>query len=63
MSDEGDAAPKPKPSHAIGEALDQISIEEIIARIDALREEIARLEAARDSKAAAKSAADAFFRK
>jgi uncharacterized small protein (DUF1192 family) len=62
MTEINDDRPRPKPTHALGEALDTVSIAEIDARIGLLREEISRLEAAREKKRAAQAAADAVFR-
>ncbi|WP_375466050.1 DUF1192 domain-containing protein [uncultured Methylobacterium sp.] len=50
-------------THAIGQGLDALSVDELDARIALLRAEIARLEAARVAKQAALGAADAFFKR
>ena len=55
--------PAPKPKHAVGEALDAMSVEDLRLRIDLLREEIARLDAAVAIKQASRDAADAFFKR
>jgi uncharacterized small protein (DUF1192 family) len=57
-----DAAPRPV-SHQIGQDLALLSVDEIDARIAALRAEIERLEAERRRKDSSKSAAEALFRK
>ncbi|WP_424363212.1 DUF1192 domain-containing protein [Methylocystis parvus] len=62
MSKDEDA-PRPPASFEIGQPLDLLSVAELEARIEALREEIARLEAAVTSKQAASAAAEAFFKK
>jgi uncharacterized small protein (DUF1192 family) len=59
--DEIFGAKKPA-AHIPGESLDALSVDELTARIDALRAEIARLEAAREAKSAFRAAADAFFK-
>jgi uncharacterized small protein (DUF1192 family) len=56
-------APRPHPAYELGQPLDLLSVEEIEARIVALKEEIARLEAAAEAKRAATAAAEAFFKK
>lgn len=61
-SEEEDAPRRPAPFE-IGQPLDLLSLAEIEARIERLRQEIARLEAARAAKQAASAAADAFFKK
>lgn len=58
-----DDRPKKKTSHDIGEDLTLLSVEELQARIDLLRQEIARLEADIARKRATRSAADQFFRR
>lgn len=58
-----DEEPRPKPADPlVGVDLSRLSVDEIEARIAALREEIARLEAARSAKLASRAAADAAFR-
>ena len=49
-------------AHALGQALDDLSLEEIALRIEVLRAEIARLEEARQSKEASRAGAEAFFK-
>jgi uncharacterized small protein (DUF1192 family) len=57
------AAKKPAPArHVLGEPLDALSVEELSARIEILRDEIQRLSAALDAKTASRAAADAFFK-
>lgn len=54
---------KPKPADPLlGADLARLSVDEIEARIAALREEIARLEATLVSKRASRAAADAAFK-
>jgi len=55
--------PKKKVSHEIGQELTLLSVEELAARIELLRDEIARLEADMAKKRASRSAADQFFKK
>jgi uncharacterized small protein (DUF1192 family) len=58
-----DDRPKKKIAHEIGQELTLLSVEELAARIDLMREEIARLEADMAKKRASRSAADQFFKK
>jgi uncharacterized small protein (DUF1192 family) len=62
--DEDDSfAPVPKPpEHVLGQLLDDLSIEELKLRIEALKTEIARLEEAQRAKAASQASAAAFFK-
>jgi uncharacterized small protein (DUF1192 family) len=53
---------KTKPSHEIGQNVDDLSVQELTERIAILKAEIARLEEARRAKEASLSAADAFFK-
>jgi len=57
----------PKPAHPLAalakEDLGTLSLDELEARIDALKAEIARVEQAMVSKKSSLNAADAFFRK
>jgi uncharacterized small protein (DUF1192 family) len=62
MTDEDDVPP-PKPHRLAKLLLDRLSVEELRAYIDELREEIARVEADIGRKQHHRSAADAFFRK
>ncbi|MCF4099645.1 DUF1192 domain-containing protein [Maritalea mediterranea] len=48
--------------HELGAPLDDISIDELHERIDALKAEIKRLEAAIEDKKSSKSAADSVFK-
>lgn len=63
MPEDPDEKPRPAPTHALGQPLDQLSLRELDERIEALRAEIARLEAARAAKQAASAAAEAFFKR
>ncbi|HEY8580138.1 MAG TPA: DUF1192 domain-containing protein [Beijerinckiaceae bacterium] len=56
------APPRRKTTHEIGEPLDLLSVDELMARVELLREEIARLEAAAEAKRASRKAADGFFK-
>ena len=58
-----DDKPKKKIAHEIGQDLTLLSVAELNARIELLREEIARLEADIKGKQASKAAADLFFKK
>jgi uncharacterized small protein (DUF1192 family) len=49
-------------AHQIGQAIDDLSLEEISDRIEILHREIARLEKMRQAKEASRSAAAAFFK-
>jgi uncharacterized small protein (DUF1192 family) len=62
MTDDDDVPP-PKPHRLQKLLLDRLSVEELRAYIDELREEIARVEADIGRKQHHRSAADAFFRK
>ncbi len=55
--------PRKKKVHEIGEDLSALSLDELDARIDALRSEIRRVEDAIKSKRASANAADAFFKR
>lgn len=57
-----DERPRPKPKHDIGQDLSLLSVDELLERIELLREEIVRLEADAARKRSSKSAADAFFK-
>ncbi len=54
--------PKKAPAHAVGQPLDDLSVEELGLRIAALKAEIARLESARTAKEASLAGAAAFFK-
>jgi uncharacterized small protein (DUF1192 family) len=58
-----DDRPKKKVSHEIGQELTLLSVEELAARVQLLRDEIGRLEADMTKKQASRSAADQFFKK
>jgi uncharacterized small protein (DUF1192 family) len=60
---EEDDKPKKKLSHEIGQDLTLLSVEELAARVQLLRDEIGRLEADMAGKRASRSAADQFFKK
>ncbi len=49
-------------AHEIGQAIEDLSLEEIALRIEALRAEIERLERARQSKEATRAGAEALFK-
>ncbi|WP_440984110.1 DUF1192 domain-containing protein [Shinella sumterensis] len=57
-----DDRPKKKIAHEIGSDLSLLSVDELAARIDLLKQEITRLEAERQKKDASRSAADNLFR-
>jgi len=48
--------------HRIGEPLDNLSVQELGERIEALKDEILRLEEVRDAKERSLAAAAAFFK-
>lgn len=58
-----DEQPKRKVSHEIGQDLTLLSVEELAARVQLLRDEINRLEADMTTKRASRSAADQFFKR
>jgi uncharacterized small protein (DUF1192 family) len=58
-----DDRPKKKIAHEIGQDLTLLSVAELNARIQLMREEIARLEADIKTKHASRSAADEFFKR
>jgi uncharacterized small protein (DUF1192 family) len=58
-----DEEPPRKKALQIGEDLSALSLDELAARIDALRTEIGRIEDAMKSKRASATAADAFFKR
>jgi uncharacterized small protein (DUF1192 family) len=49
-------------THVVGQMLDDLSVEELGLRIEALRAEIERLERAREAKEATRAGASAFFK-
>jgi uncharacterized small protein (DUF1192 family) len=58
-----DDRPKKKVAHEIGQDLALLSVEELEARIELMRDEIARLEADNAKKRSTKAAADQFFKR
>ncbi|MBW9091256.1 DUF1192 domain-containing protein [Rhizobium wenxiniae] len=58
-----DDRPVKKLAHEIGSDLSMLSVGDLDARIDLLKEEIARLEADKQKKQAGRMAADNFFKK
>lgn len=58
-----DDKPKKKVSHEIGQDLTLLSVGELEARVQLLRDEIARLEADKKAKQASRSAADSVFKR
>ena len=57
-----DDRPVKKTAHEIGSDLSLLSVDELSARIDLLKEEIARLESEKTKKGASRSAAESLFR-
>lgn len=62
MDDNVSPSAKKGAVHLIGEPLDDISIDELDLRIEALKAEIARLEQAIETKKSSRSAADSVFK-
>jgi uncharacterized small protein (DUF1192 family) len=58
-----DDRPKKKVAHEVGQDLSLLSVEELAARVQLLRDEIARLEADMTGKRAKRTAADQFFKR
>ena len=58
-----DDKPKIKIAHEIGQDLTLLSVEELGARVQLLRDEIQRIEADMTQKRASRSAADQFFKR
>ncbi len=58
-----DDKPKKKVVHEIGQDLSLLSVEELAARVQLLRDEINRLEADMTQKRAKRAAADQFFKR
>jgi len=58
-----DDKPKKKFVHEIGQDLTLLSVEELGARVQLLRDEIGRLEADMTQKRASRAAADQFFKR
>lgn len=56
------APPRKPPEHVVGQALDDLSIEELDLRVARLKAEIERLEQARHAKEASRAGAAAFFK-
>jgi uncharacterized small protein (DUF1192 family) len=61
--DPDDDRPKKKILHELGQDLSLLSIDELGARVELLKQEIARLQAEMSRKQATRSAADSFFKK
>ena len=60
---EDDDKPKKKVTHEIGQDLTLLSVEELGARVQLLRDEIKRIEADISQKRASRTAADQFFKR
>jgi uncharacterized small protein (DUF1192 family) len=58
-----DDRPKKKVAHDIGQDLSLLSVEELAARVQLMRDEIARLEADMTQKRAKRAAADQIFKR
>lgn len=58
-----DDRPKKKVAHEIGQDLTLLSVDELAARVQLLRDEISRLEADMMQKRAKRAAADQFFKR
>jgi uncharacterized small protein (DUF1192 family) len=58
-----DDKPKKKNAHEIGQDLTLLSVEELAARVQLLRDEIQRIEADMEQKHASRTAADQFFKR
>ena len=58
-----DDKPKKKVAHEMGQDLSLLSVEELAARVQLMRDEIARLEADIAQKRAKRAAADQFFKR
>ncbi len=58
-----DDKPKKKVVHEIGQDLSLLSVEELAARVELLKEEIKRLETDMTGKRATRAAADQFFKR
>lgn len=58
-----DDKPKKKIAHEIGQDLTLLSVEELAARAQLLRDEIQRIEADMKQKNASRAAADQFFKR
>jgi uncharacterized small protein (DUF1192 family) len=62
FDDEPGAPPARRTAHEIGQDLSILSVDELRARVEFLKEEIARLEREVAAKSAHRSAADLLFR-
>ena len=62
MAIEDDDKPRKKITHAIGQDLSLLSVEELTERIALMNSEIERLQQAVTKKRASKDAADSFFK-
>ncbi len=58
-----DDKPKKKIAHEIGQDLTLLSVDELAARVQLLRDEISRLEADMAQKRVSRTAADQFFKR
>ena len=58
-----DDRPKKKIAHEIGQDLSMLSVEELAARVQLMKDESGRLEADMTQKRAKRAAADQFFKK
>ena len=58
-----DDKPKKKLGHEVGQDLTLLSVEELAARVQLMRDEISRLEADMAQKRASRTAADQFFKR
>ena len=58
-----DDKPKKKIAHEIGQDLTLLSVDELAARVQLMRDEISRLEADMAQKRVSRSAADQFFKR
>ena len=58
-----DDKPKKKIAHEIGQDLTLLSVDELTARVQLMRDEISRLEADMVKKRVSRSAADQFFKR
>jgi uncharacterized small protein (DUF1192 family) len=58
-----DDKPKKKIAHEIGQDLTLLSVDELAARVQLMRDEISRLEADMAQKRVSRTAADQFFKR
>jgi uncharacterized small protein (DUF1192 family) len=56
------AKPKPRPTHEIGQSIDDLSAPELVERIALLRAEIGRLEKAIEAREATRATAHSIFK-